>query len=326
MLANFSSEELTIPKATILGVAEEVSESLVDKINSQAEFNADSPTRPPRIKRNEALLNKLLLGKLDHLTSENRQHNEPILRKYAHVFHGEDTNDFKATHVTEHQIFVGDARPTRKPPYRTPFALRQEMQKMLEKGVIRESNSPWSAPALLVPKRSLDGKPKFRFCVDFRVLNSVTKFDPYPLPNFNEATATLHGSKYFSVLDCYSGFWQMNIKEEHKELTGFSVPSGHYEFNRLPFGLKIAPRISREYCLLRIPYNEQTRANICSTRQETFRRLLNLQISITGCQHHITYILKATDTTQPKCTLLSTSTCQASSLCNTLYMYYEIMK
>jgi hypothetical protein len=36
MLANFSSEELTIPKATILGVAEEVSESLVDKINIQA--------------------------------------------------------------------------------------------------------------------------------------------------------------------------------------------------------------------------------------------------------------------------------------------------
>jgi hypothetical protein len=51
----------------------------------------------------------------------------------------------------------------------------------------------------------------------------------------------------------------------------------------------------REYCLLRIPYNEQTRANICSTRHETFRRVLNLQISITGCQHHITYI-KATDT------------------------------
>jgi len=43
------------------------------------------------------------------------------------------------------------------------------------------------------------------------------------------------------VLDCYSGFWQINISEVHKELTGFTVPSGHYEFNRLPFGLSNSP-------------------------------------------------------------------------------------
>jgi len=46
----------------------------------------------------------------------------------------------------------------------------------------------------------------------------------------------MFGSKYFSVLYCYSGFWQVNIKE-HKERTGFTFPFGHYEFNRLPFGL-----------------------------------------------------------------------------------------
>jgi hypothetical protein len=53
---------------------------------------------------------------------------------------------------------------------------------MLDKGVIRESKSPWSAPAILVKKKSPDGKPKFRFCVDFRALKSVTKVDTYPLP------------------------------------------------------------------------------------------------------------------------------------------------
>jgi len=42
------------------------------------------------------------------------------------------------------------------------------------------------------------------------------------------------------VLDCYSGFWQVPIKE-HKERTGFTVPFGHYEFNRLPFGLANSP-------------------------------------------------------------------------------------
>jgi hypothetical protein len=120
---------------------------------------------------------------------------------------------------------VGDAQSIRRPPYRTPYALRGEMksqiEKMLEKGIIRQSISSWSPADILVPKKSPDGRPKFRFCFDFRALNAVTKFDPYPLPVFEETTSSLFGSKYFSVLDCYSGFWQVAIKEDHKELTGF---------------------------------------------------------------------------------------------------------
>ena len=119
--------------------------------------------------------------------------------------------------------------------------MQTEVQNMLNKDIIRPSTSPWSAPAILVAKKSLDGKPKFRVCVDFRALNSVIQFDPYPLPVFEETTATLYGSKYFTVLDCYSGFWQVVIKEEHKERTGFSVPSGNYEFNSLHFGLSNSP-------------------------------------------------------------------------------------
>jgi hypothetical protein len=119
--------------------------------------------------------------------------------------------------------------------------MKTQVEKMLTQGIIRESNSLWAAPAILVPKKSLHGKTKFRFCVDFSALKVVTKFDSYPLPVFEETTSTLHGSRYFSVLDCYSGFWQINIKEEHKERTGFTAPFGHYEFNRLPFGLSNSP-------------------------------------------------------------------------------------
>ena len=118
--------------------------------------------------------------------------------------------------------------------------MKAQIEDMLRKGFFRESSSPWSAPAPLVPKRSPDGRPKFRFCVDFRALNSVTKFDPYPLPVFEETTSALFGSKH-SVLDCYSGFWQVPIKKRHWERIGFSVPFGHYEFNRLPFGLSNSP-------------------------------------------------------------------------------------
>jgi hypothetical protein len=88
--------------------------------------------------------------------------------------------------------------------------MKAQVEDMLRKGVIMPSNSPWAAAAIRVPK-SPDGKPKYRFCVDFRALNSVTKFDPYPLPVFEETVAPLFGSKYSSVLDCYSGFWQVSI-------------------------------------------------------------------------------------------------------------------
>ena len=91
-------------------------------------------------------------------------------------------------------------------------------------------------------KKSENGVPKYRFCVDFRALKAVTKYDSYPLPRFEHTTSTLSGSKYFSVLDCYSGFWQINIHEPHREKTAFSVPSlGHCQFNRLPYGLSNSP-------------------------------------------------------------------------------------
>ena len=241
MITNFSDEALTVPKATVLGVAEEMSESVVDRINTVRQSGVNTS----RGGRNVELYHKLLKGKLDHLPPQEKQLIEPILVKYAHVFHDEELNDFKATNVVEYEIPVGDSTPIRRPPYKTPFALRDEMdaqvQKMLRQGVIRESDSPWSAPAILVPKKSLDGKPKYRFCVDFRALNAVTRFNPYPLPPMDEATATLYGSRYFSVLDCFSGFLQVNIKEAHRERTAFSVPSGHYEFTRLPFGLANSP-------------------------------------------------------------------------------------
>jgi hypothetical protein len=73
--------------------------------------------------------------------------------------------------------------------------------------------------------------------VDFRALNAVSKFNPYPLSAMDQAASTLFGSRYFSVLDCFSGFLQVSIKEDHCERTAFTVPSGHYEFTGLPFGV-----------------------------------------------------------------------------------------
>ena len=76
---------------------------------------------------------------------------------------------------------------------------------MLEKGVIEESCSPWTAPAVYVRKKT----GEIRLCVDYRVLNKQTQKDAYPLPLIDEVQDWLTGSAIFSNLDLQSGYWQV---------------------------------------------------------------------------------------------------------------------
>jgi hypothetical protein len=241
MIVNFSHEKTELPNATLLGIAEEASASIDADLNDEVKTNSEH-SRKFKCGVNtvieDANFEQYLQDKLGHLTHKERSAMDPVLRKYRHIFHVEGINDFKGTDLIEHRIITGDAKPIRNAPYRIPFALKKKMedqvQDMLNKGVIEESNSPWNASAILVHKKSLDGKPKYRFCVDFRALNAVTQFDSYPLPLIEQACSALHGSKYFSTIDMYSGFWQVKIAPEDKMKTAFSTPSGHYHFQRLP--------------------------------------------------------------------------------------------
>ena len=81
----------------------------------------------------------------------------------------------------------------------------------------------------------------FRFCVDYRKLNDVTRKDAYPLPRITECLDTLAGSKWFCCLDLASGYWQVPMAEKDKPKTAFTVGGGLYQFRVLPFGLCNAP-------------------------------------------------------------------------------------
>lgn len=81
--------------------------------------------------------------------------------------------------------------------------------KALERdGVITHSDSPWNAPLLVVPKKKPDinGKVKYRVCVDFRKLNQVTVGDAFPLPNITDILDQLGKSKYYTTLDLAQGY------------------------------------------------------------------------------------------------------------------------
>ena len=80
-----------------------------------------------------------------------------------------------------------------------------------------------------------------RFCVDYRKLITVTKKDLYPIPHIQESLDLLEQTQYFTKLDLFSGYWQVEMNEESKEYTAFTTFDGLYQFKVLPFGLCNAP-------------------------------------------------------------------------------------
>ncbi|UYV60862.1 K02A2.6-like [Cordylochernes scorpioides] len=160
-----------------------------------------------------------------------------ILAKYTDLF----SSRLGRTNLAKHHIHTEDAKPIKHKPYRVSAKertiIKDQIDEMLEEGIIRQSSSPWSFPVILVKKR--DGK--YRFCVDYRKLNEVTVKDVYPIPRIDDVMDTLQGSKYFSAIDIKSGYWQVEIEERDKEKTAFTNAHGLYEFNVMPFGLCNAP-------------------------------------------------------------------------------------
>jgi len=130
--------------------------------------------------------------------------------------------------VLEHDIDTGDAEPIRQPPRRPPLSARQAeediLNEMLQTGMIEPSNSPWSSPVCMVRKK--DGS--YRYCVDYRRMNSVTIKDAFPVPDVKDALDSLRGAKYFATIDLLSVYWQLGMTQRARERSAFCTRRGLY--------------------------------------------------------------------------------------------------
>lgn len=145
----------------------------------------------------------------------------------------------------EQKIRTKDNEPVYVKNYRLPHTQKQEInsqvQKLLSNDLIEPSVSSYNSPLILVPKKSTNGEKKWRMCVDYRMLNRKLVADKFPLPRIDDILDGLGRAKYFSILDLYSGFHQIPIEKDSREMTAFSTERGSFQWKVLPFGLNIAP-------------------------------------------------------------------------------------
>jgi transposase InsO family protein len=137
-------------------------------------------------------------------------------------------------------------KPVKRPAFRySPKEMdeiRSQVDFLLRKGLITESNSPFGAPVLFVPKPN----GTLRMCIDYRALNKATIKNKWPIPRIDTLLDQLQGATIFSAIDLQQGYYQLRIDQADCAKTAFVTPLGLYEFKVLPFGLANAPAIFQQ--------------------------------------------------------------------------------
>ena len=165
-----------------------------------------------------------------------------LIGKNRSVF-AKDITELGTTDIIHHTIETGDARPVSQNYYRHNPLVKEEIEKqtkeMLQSDIIEPSTSPWTSPVVMVKKKTGD----YRFAIDYRRLNRVTKPMSFPLPRLEDIFDTVGNTnaQIFTTLDLASGFWQIPLDPETKHKSAFISHQGIYQFKKLPFGLRNSP-------------------------------------------------------------------------------------
>ncbi|KAL8624895.1 hypothetical protein ACOMHN_016191 [Nucella lapillus] len=173
-------------------------------------------------------------------TQSERRQLENLIMANADMFF-QDDQDLGYTDQVSHQINLQDNIPVASTFRRIPPTqiqeVRDHIQMLLDKKIVRKSKSAFAAPVVIVRKKD----NSIRLCVDYRRLNAKTIHDAYPLPRIDDSLDALGGAKLFSTLDLASGYHQVAMAKEDIEKTAFITSFGLFEYLCMPMGLSTAP-------------------------------------------------------------------------------------
>ena len=148
-----------------------------------------------------------------------------------------DETAISTTPLTQMSIDTGDSDPISQKPYPITMKhyqwVKEEIDKLVEAGVIRNSHSSWSAPIIVEPK----GDGGKHLVIDYRALNKVTRKFVWPMPKVEDIFSQLNGAKYFPTLDLRAGYHHTELTTDSIPKTAFTSPFGKYEYIKVPFRL-----------------------------------------------------------------------------------------
>ena len=165
-----------------------------------------------------------------------------FLQEFAAVFPMESLDTLPPDRAIQHFIdFIPGSMLPNLPHYRLNPAQSAELQRQVEdllhRRLIRESQSPCAVPALLAPKK--DGT--WCLCVDCQAINRITVRYRFPIPRINELLDQLAGAEIFSKLDLWNEYHQVQIRAGDEWKTAFKTSEGLYEWLVMPFRFSNAP-------------------------------------------------------------------------------------
>ena len=238
MVTNTGDEAIMIHKNTTLGQSELVATDKIQNIST-----LKSRKSPKLTDKKDAKYDlKLVKISIDTgISQEAKAKFCKLINEFSDVF-SKNEWDIGQCDVAAHKIQVEPgSRPIKLPNRRMPLNYKDDLQKkidaFLEKKLITPCHSPYSAPAMLVPKKN----GKLRLVIDYRQLNKQTIKSCWPIPSIEEIFDTLEGSKYFTTIDLSWGFYQLPMAEESQDYTAFSTPFGSFKWLRMPMGLTGSP-------------------------------------------------------------------------------------